>query len=123
MCWFLEICPIKRNRLYLMYKWKYRASVQERCEKLLWNQVDEDWDKQKEKILGALGPDQNLSDIAIERQKVTIGPMTMAGRTSLDSFEILYAKQLYVYTEAILKGKYSWTMDMNSVPLIAILLY
>ena len=67
--------------------------------------MDEDWDKQKEKILGALGPDQNLADIAIERQKVTIGPMTMAGRTSLDSLEISYAKQLYVYTEAMLKGE------------------
>ena len=89
----------------LNINYHFRASVQERCEKLLWNQVDEDWDKQKEKILSALGPDQNLADIAIERQKVTIGPMTMSGRTSLDTFEIAYAKQLYVYTEALLKGK------------------
>ncbi|KAI6653293.1 Nuclear pore complex protein Nup93-like isoform X1 [Oopsacas minuta] len=81
-----------------------RYSVQEKCEKLLWNQVDDDWDKQKEKILGALGPDQNLTDIVIERQKMTVGPMTMVDRTSLDSFEIAYAKQLYIYTDAILKG-------------------
>ena len=79
--------------------------MQERCERLLWNQVDDDWEKQKEKILGALGPDQSISDIVVERHNVSTGPMTMSGRSSLDSFEIAYAKQLYVYTEAILKGE------------------
>lgn len=82
----------------------YRFSVQERCERVLWNQVDDDWEKQKEKILSTLGPDQSISDIVVERHNVSAGPMTMSGRSSLDSLEIGYAKQLYVYTEAILKG-------------------
>ena len=79
--------------------------------------MDEDWDKQKDKILGAMGPEQNVTDITMERQKMSGAPLSFSGRTSLDNVEMAYARDLYIYTEATLKGKQKCIVFSLRLPL------
>lgn len=70
-----------------------------------WKSMVDEWEQQKLKILNSLlGSGQDSIDFSADVTESTLGHVNMSQRSALDFVEMAYARQIYLYNEAIIEG-------------------
>ncbi|XP_064611037.1 nuclear pore complex protein Nup93-like [Liolophura sinensis] len=76
----------------------------EEAEKRHWECAENEWEREKQKILNALiGAGQEL-DLQPESESILGESISMHGRSALDNVEMAYARQVFAYNDQIIKG-------------------
>lgn len=82
-----------------------RRNTFEETEKQHWECMENEWEREKQKILNTLlGSGQETIDFQPDTESFLTDTVTMQGRSNLDNVEIAYARQVYAYNEKILQG-------------------
>lgn len=69
-----------------------------------WKCMENEWEQQKLKILNSLlGSDRDSFDFPADVIDTTSGHLNFSQRSALDATEIAYARQIYLYNEAIIQ--------------------
>ena len=70
-----------------------------------WRCMENEWEQQKLKILNSLlGSDQDTLDFSADVFDGTLSRVDLSQRSGLDFVEMAYARQIYMYNEAIIQG-------------------
>ncbi|KAL5021935.1 hypothetical protein ScPMuIL_001090 [Solemya velum] len=81
-----------------------RKNTFEETERRHWECMENEWEREKQKILNALlGAGQDSLDLPQETESF-LEPVTMQGRSNLDNIEMGYARQVFVYNEQVVQG-------------------
>ncbi|KAK3744462.1 hypothetical protein QZH41_012886 [Actinostola sp. cb2023] len=76
-----------------------------RSEQHQWSCMENEWEKEKEKILNSLlGAGQETLDFPSEPEVFSTSSLNIQGRSALDAMELAYAKQVYIHNEVTLQG-------------------
>ncbi|KAK2189808.1 hypothetical protein NP493_96g07020 [Ridgeia piscesae] len=82
-----------------------RKNTFEETERRHWADMESEWEQEKQKILTALvGTGQDMLDFPHDSQNLLTDTMNMQGRTAMDSVEMAYAKQVYIYNDKVVQG-------------------
>ncbi|KAK3579843.1 hypothetical protein CHS0354_015256 [Potamilus streckersoni] len=82
-----------------------RRSTFEETEQHHWECLENEWEREKQKILNALlGSGHETIDFQPETESFLTDTITMKGRSNLDEIEMAYAKQVYAYNEKVIGG-------------------
>lgn len=85
---------------------KTRKTTLETCEQRLWESMEEEWEREKQKILNALlGTGHQMLDYSQETEQSLLSDVvSMQGRSALNNIEMAYASQVYTYNKKIIEG-------------------
>ncbi|XP_032816727.1 nuclear pore complex protein Nup93 isoform X2 [Petromyzon marinus] len=76
------------------------------AEKYHWDNMLVEWEQEKQRILNTLlGSEEDMFDLAPEAELSILTDTAPPGRSSMDSTEIAYARQVYVYNEKIVQAQ------------------
>ncbi|CAI9720298.1 pore complex Nup93-like [Octopus vulgaris] len=83
-----------------------RKNTLETCEQRLWGSMEEEWEREKQKMLNALlGTGHQMLDYSQEtEQSLLSDAISMQGRSALNNVEMAYASQVYIYNKKVLEG-------------------
>lgn len=82
-----------------------RKNTFNQAEKHQWSCMENEWEKEKEKILNSLlGAGQESLDFAAEAEVFTTSSLNLQGRSALDATELSYARQVYIHNEALIQS-------------------
>ncbi|KAK2144899.1 hypothetical protein LSH36_721g01052 [Paralvinella palmiformis] len=83
-----------------------RKNTLEEAEQRHWETMENEWEREKQKILNALvGSGQADFDFSVEsEQSILSENINMQGRTMLDDVEMAYSRQIYMYNEQVIQG-------------------
>ncbi|CAH1780372.1 unnamed protein product [Owenia fusiformis] len=82
-----------------------RKNTSEETEKRHWSGLEEEWEREKQKILNALiGSGQDIRDFTQESESILSDSISMQGRSAMDNVEMAYARQVYMYNDAVIQG-------------------
>ncbi|CAH3176978.1 unnamed protein product [Porites lobata] len=82
-----------------------RKNTFNQAERHQWSCMENEWEKEKEKILNSLlGAGQESLDFAVETEVFTTSSLNLQGRSALDATELAYARQIYVHNEALIQS-------------------
>lgn len=83
-----------------------RKNTFNQAEKHQWSCMENEWEKEKEKILNSLlGAGQESIDFSAESEVFTSSSLNMQGRSALDATELAYARQVYIHNEALIQSQ------------------
>ncbi|XP_064640294.1 nuclear pore complex protein Nup93-like [Lineus longissimus] len=69
-----------------------------------WARQEDEWEREKQRILNALvGTGQETMDFPQETEGLLNDSVSMNGRSTLDSTEMAYAKQVYIYNDQVIQ--------------------
>ncbi|XP_041375379.1 nuclear pore complex protein Nup93-like isoform X2 [Gigantopelta aegis] len=94
----------ERENAFLAVIEQTRKHTFDEVERRQWECLENEWEREKQKILNTLG--SGLEGIEFQQETDTFLSDTTLnqGRSSLDHIEMAYARQVYVYNEQILEG-------------------
>lgn len=70
-----------------------------------WEHIISDWKQEKVKLMNALiGPSQNWIDIRKGPEQTILNEVTFGGKSSLNSQEMAYAREVYEYNKLVIEG-------------------
>ncbi|XP_072013036.1 nuclear pore complex protein Nup93-like [Amphiura filiformis] len=82
-----------------------KRNTYEQAERRFWDSMRNEWETEKQRILNTLiGSGQDLIDIAPETENLSRDGVSMEGRSAMDSMEMAYARQVYVYNDSVVHG-------------------
>lgn len=82
-----------------------RTNAFNRAEKIYWDNMEFEWEQQKQKILNSfVGSSQDVSDVKINLETSVSEPSNIRTRSAMDNIEMLYAKEVYMYNERVIQG-------------------
>ncbi|ELT94870.1 hypothetical protein CAPTEDRAFT_177509 [Capitella teleta] len=82
-----------------------RKNTFEESERRHWDTMESEWEREKQKILNALVVSgQEPFDFSQESESVLGNSISMQGRSTLDSVEMAYSRQVYVYNDKVVQG-------------------
>ncbi|KAI0235619.1 Nuclear pore complex protein Nup93 [Lamellibrachia satsuma] len=82
-----------------------RKNTFEETERRHWANMENEWEQEKQKILTALvGTGQDMLDFPQESQNLLSDTMNLQGRSAMDSVEMAYSRQVYIYNDKVVQG-------------------
>lgn len=82
-----------------------RKRTFEETERRHWECLENEWEREKQKILNALvGSGQGMVDFPQESESMLGESINMQGRSTMDYIEMAYARQTFVYNEQVIQG-------------------
>ncbi|XP_020602897.1 nuclear pore complex protein Nup93-like [Orbicella faveolata] len=82
-----------------------RKNTFNQAERHQWSCMENEWEKEKEKILNSLlGAGQETLDFSAEAEVFTTSSLNLQGRSALDATELAYARQVYIHNEALIQS-------------------
>lgn len=79
-----------------------KKSTSERADKLFWNNLEFEWEDEKQRILNALSG--STQEIILDTTTIMGENINMRTRSSMSASEMAYAKEVYLYNEQIVQG-------------------
>ncbi|XP_042895519.1 nuclear pore complex protein Nup93 [Parasteatoda tepidariorum] len=76
-----------------------------KADKVIWETLQSEWEQEKMKILNALlGPSNELLDVTPDNKSFMSETMNLNSRSTMDNTEMMYAKELSLYNEQVVRG-------------------
>ncbi|XP_071785698.1 nuclear pore complex protein Nup93-like [Asterias amurensis] len=82
-----------------------KKNTLQQTEKRFWETMQSEWQEERQKILNALiSTGEDMIDIGPETESILNETVGMEGRSAMDSVEMAYARQVYLYNDKVVHG-------------------